>query len=237
MDSPHMAWETKRKVWHILGNLALAALYCSGQYFFRSETWQLIAAIILWLATIFLIGLDWARFKNQTLNKLFISLPFFGSIIRPKEHAAFNASTYCFLALAIIATAINLGWATEYSLISAIMVLALCDPAASFGRQISSFLPSLVSRLIGALFFFLAALIILNLLGLTYGLQLTFGLAFIAKAVALAEAFLGQLWNAARSRLKNSSLIHPPGWLVNFYPDDNLTAPLLLVFLLSCYGY
>jgi len=239
MSQPHYQWHTMRKLWHISACLFMIAFYFLWQGILAPVHWLNFLLFFVWLLTIIFLSIDIIRFYQPLENKAFLRLPFYAALLRRHEHTGYNSSTHSLVASAIMITVLYFGWLTEFSLVCAIAVMALCDPAAALGRYLFQSFRADITRIIGFVFFVLSALVILFGVGWFYGLSKP--LAFIAAALvaALAEAYAGQLWNWFKRMaiiIASPLNLRAPLWLSGFYPDDNLTAPLALAFALLFFG-
>jgi dolichol kinase len=241
LSQPHFDWHTGRKLWHISGCLTMVAVYFLWRGLTTPFFWLNFLLVFAWLVAAAIIAVDILRLYRPLDNLAYQSrLGFYSLILRQHEHGGYSSATHSILAAALIITGFYFGCFGEFVLLSAILAMALCDPAAAWGRHLARHWHKDLRRLNGFSFFVLSAMIIMMTFGWFYGYHDWDEFLVAAILAALAEAYIGRAWN----RLKKifAVIIEPLGrqaplWLSGFYPDDNLTVPLTLALTLMFLGY
>lgn len=113
------------------------------------------ALVVLWsVVGILLVG-DLARLRFRAANRLFFRL--FRPLASPREAEGIASSTWYMLGIALVATFTSVPVA-----VSGILVMALCDPAASYFGQRWGRRPFLGGSVEGSALFLLVALAVLT---------------------------------------------------------------------------
>jgi dolichol kinase len=228
-------WNPARKLWHLFGCVAMILIFYLWKDLHGSFINQITLLLFVWTETTILVTIDIIRFYSPAQNDIIRRLPFYGKLMRPIEENHFNATTYYLLAAAILATAHYIGWCKEATLVLAIAVLGVSDPAAAWARY------QLNKRAIGnEIAFGLIAFILSSLIvmwTITWWLQDDLSLKWIlciGIIVALVENYTKYcvaLISPITSRLKKHIATPATLWLFSLYPDDNLLIPLATALL------
>ncbi len=230
------AWNTKRKLWHICGCLSMLPVYFLWRGINYFDYWLICLLGLAWLLAGICVTIDIIRLYRPAANQAFKRLPFYGSILRAHEHFGYNASTYCFLAVAILITGLYCGLVSEVILVSAIVVIAIADPLAALVRLLSYELGITNFRFFGFLAFAVATCLLVALIFSFYGGGINWLAIIIASLVTAAiEAYTGSVWQYLKSITAGMTLVLPK-FITVIYPDDNFTLPLVLAVILILFG-
>lgn len=229
------AWNTKRKIWHISGCLTMILVYFWWRDMIYPVHWLNFLLCLGWFLAGVCLAIDVLRLSSPSENSAFKRLPFYGSILRRHEHSGYNASTYCFVAVAILLTGFYFGILSETILISSILVMAVSDPLAALARLICFEFGQSLARFFGLLAFAVASIMLTKLVGNFFGTLNLTGIVMASLITALVEAYTAIFWDYS-CRLLAKTKLRMPILISSFYPDDNLSSPLVFAFVLLFFG-
>jgi len=230
-------WQIARKIWHFFGSMLMIAIF----YLWRDIKQPIKGAdfllIFSWFELFLLGGVDLLRFYipryNQSVKRLF----FYGKIMRDYEERDFNASTYAILAAVILITIYWFGWCRESTLVMSILVFGIADPIAAFVRETSQEKNWQQERVLGLVTFLVASFLVMWLVSWLTKTRLTWQCLLVTSAiVALMETYTKYLVVVVRPitrQVQNLIRHRTTLWLLHFWPDDNLFAPLAVAVLIG----
>ncbi|HNR30848.1 MAG TPA: hypothetical protein PKI11_08150 [Candidatus Hydrogenedentes bacterium] len=239
MSPEHTAyeWNGLRKLWHLFGCLLMVGIFYLWKDIRRPISGLDFLVIFGWAETAVAFSIDLMRFYSPRVNKVIRGLPFYGNLMRPIEHAHFNAMTYYLLAATILMTAYRVGWCREATLVMAIAVLGVADPAAAWTRYQMAKRGWGREQAVGLLAFFVSSVLVMWAISRRLQCPLHWdhilGIGFI---VALVESYT-KYWvhhlHPVTRRVQRKIFHRATVWLFRLYPDDNLLIPLTVAVMIG----
>lgn len=230
-------WNALRKVWHLAGCLLMIAIFYSWKDIRGPVPGRDVMVCFAWFETAVALAIDLMRFYSPRSNDIVGSLPFYGKLMRNVEKNHFNASTYYLLAAAILVTAYRFGYCRETTLIAALMVLGVADPAAAWTRYQAAKHGLGHEDACGAAAFLAASLVAMALVNMRLGGHFAMRhILCVAAIVAIVESYT-KYWvlmlHPLTQRVQRHIRYKATTWLFRLYPDDNLLIPLTVALLLG----
>ncbi len=230
-------WNAMRKLWHLLGCILMVVIFLLWKDVRRPVYGPDIMVGLVWVETALAFAIDLVRFYSPRHNEAVKSLPFYGKLMRTVEVDHFNASTYYLLAAAILCTSYRLGGCREATVIMAILVLGVADPAAAWTRFQLRRRNLGYERVWGLLAFIASSFLIM------WAISAWMDWDFSSKCllatgllVALIESYTKYwvIWaHPLTVRVQRAIAHHSTVWLFRFYPDDNLLIPLTVAMFVG----
>lgn len=230
-------WNLWRKLWHTTACLLMVYVFLEWKDIREPVHGLWIMFSLAWTLAAFLVVIDLIRLHSPRINEAVSNLPFFGGIIRNVERDHFNASTYCLLAAGVLVTANLAGVLSEFPVTGALLVLAVCDPAAALIRHWAPIPTPRMNRVLSSVVFACTTCALITVANIFLSAGYSYlRIAAVAIIVSLAEAYTYKLvailhpFTAAVASGLSSKPV--TAWMTRIYPDDNLTIPLLVALLL-----
>lgn len=230
-------WNSRRKLWHLIGCLLMVVAFYLWKDIHRPVLGLNVLVVFGWALASVSFGIDLMRFYSPRANKTVANLPFYGSLMRRIEHDHFNAMTYYLIAASILVTACRFGWCRDTTMIMALSVLGVADPAAAWTRYQLAKRGLGNERAFGLLVFCASSFLVLWAVSelLDCHLHIEYILA-IGLIVALVESYTKywvHLLRPVTRRFQKMVFHRATVWLFRLYPDDNLLIPLLVALLIG----
>lgn len=233
--APRYDWNGKRKLWHVAGCLLMIGLFWVWKDLRDPFSGPNALLFFAWMESAIAISVDILRFRSPRHQQRLMELPFYGKMLRPVEKTHFNATTYFMLSAAILVTLFRMGWCAQSTLVLALIVLGVADPAASWTRHILEKTRIGWEKTFGFAAFVLTGFLTMWAVGWGLGFHLPLGrifwisafAGFVESYTAYFVALVEPLTLRFHSQLTHDAVV----WLMRVYPDDNLMIPLTVAAL------